>query len=291
MEASGLRAQGDGALAEATPAGSPRRLELPHTLSELIRFQERPLASVSDGHDLYVRLGEGVALLSYHLDLTKALVKMLLDAQDAPRLSEPLPDPDRQREELVLSLGGVASLAAQVDLMSGLMQYLVHNLVSSDVPLPADQEEITLTFNLQGGSTVGMSTVVQDSKLQELGADLLKRAGVRRVTVKITNGPVTSEAEFDPTNLTVQRGQLEVNFKLGSHSITSTTTFSKGEGLERQVFTLTAQVGSLDVVGQAFFASGLQEVKLKASLKGLTFSTLLTPEGFSQPSFGLDLRF
>lgn len=271
-------------------------LRFSHTVSDLVSAREDRLAETPGDTSLHLRIGEGVELLAYHIDLTKALVKALLDAQDAPYPQDLIDNPS-QREEFVLRLGDMASLAARVDFMAGLMQYLVHNLASSDVPLPEDQEEITLVLNLNGDSSLDISTVLEGRTSRGLGLDIpgfdepKDKLDIKRVTVKISNGTVTSQAELDPTGLTLQRGQLEVNFDLGTNSITSTTLFTRGEGLKKQVFTVSAQVGSFDLTGQALFASGRQEFELKAYWKGLTFSTLLTPEGLRQPTFGMDLRF
>lgn len=265
-------------------------LPLGYTLSDLIRLEERQnLPSLGAG-DLHLEIGENIDLLARHIDLTRNLIRMVFDAR-----GEPYPDElsgAEEFEEFVLGLGGVASLTAKVDFMTGLTQYLVHSLMSSEVPPPVEEEDVTLVLNVSGGlGALDVATVLQGPTLQPLGSEGLSAIGIREITVKVSNGTVTSEAELDPADLTIRRGQLEFNFQFGTNTITSATTFSRGEGLEKQILKITAQLGSVDFIGQALFTSGLQEFKLQASLQGLTFSTLLTPQGFSQPTLGFDWRF
>jgi hypothetical protein len=282
---------------ERLPLTSSSELEvvpLPYTLMYLLEFEKRKNEGISAHTQLEIlKLSEGIEGLARHLDWKNALIRVLLSTQG---------DADPQLlsgdEELVLRFGSVASLAAKLDFLADLMQYLVNNLLSSEIPLPQSEEGVTLVFNLKGAlSALGIDAEaeLQGSPRLPFGASALEPRAlfdVERITVKIRSGAISSEAQLDPADLTITRGQLEVRFQIGPNTITSTTVFTKGEGLQQEVLVITAQLGSLSLTGQATFSAGLSEFKLEASLAGLLrFSTLLTPEGFREPTLGLELRF
>ena len=271
-------------------AEEPHIFQFAHTLSNLVRYEEQ--ARYSEGfaqtQEFVLKLSDGVEVLARHLDWKGTLIKVLLDSQGKP-YPPGLLDAASQKEELILRVGDVAQLAAKVDFMANLMQYLARNFMTSEVPLPTTQDEITLVFNINGGlADVDVATVLQGIEPSTASNGL----DISQITVKISNGTISSQAELDPADFSISQGQLEVKFRLGSNSISSTTMFTKGEGLEKEVLVITAQLGALNLTGQATFSSGLPEFKLEASLAGLlSFSTLLTSEGFSQPTFGVELRF
>ncbi len=279
----------------------PEILQYSHTLLYLIRYEERASLRRSDPQEPTVlfKLSDGVDVLASHIDLKSTLVRLLVGTWSEAYASDLSPLSRPQSGELVLRLGGIASLAAKVDFLANLMQYLIGNLLASEVPLPAGQDEITLTFNLKGAQAVLGITVPGlpssssgDSNDSAPGLGSQGLFDVDQITVKISNGTITSEAELDPADLTITRGQIQVHFKIGSNTITSTTIFTKGEGLQKELLIVTAQLGMLNFTGEAMFSSGLQEFKIEATLAGLlSFSTLLTPEGFQRPTLGLELRF
>jgi len=275
--------------AAAAPFRLPENFQFSYTLSELLQLEGQRAYGEPEGEEFFLKISEGVEVLASHLDWKDALVRLILDSQGEPYPPELLEDP--QGEELVLRLGGVASLVAKVDFMAGLMQYLVHHLMSSEVPLPDEQDEITLVFNFDGGlAAVDLGAALQDREAPD--PQILSYLDIREITVTISSGAIRSEAELELADFTIKRGQLEVSFQLGSNTITSTAVFTKGEGLKKEVLIVTAQLGEIGLTGQAVFSPSLQEFKLEASLAGLLhFSTLLTPEGFSQPTFGFELRF
>ena len=243
-----------------------------------------------------LRLRESIEGLARHLDWKQTLLRLLLgeEGEKPAGLLGVLTDPVRG-EELVLPLGDVASLAAKLDFLAGFMQYLVQSLLNSEAPLPPLEDEITLVFNLEGSDlSADLSAEVRGSGLLPFGrgsgADAL--LGIREITVRIRSGAIRSEADLDPADFTLRRGQLEVQFQLGPNTITSTTVFAKGEGLQKEVLVVTAQLGDLSLTGRATWADGSREFKLEATLAGLlSFSTLLTPQGLLEPTLGLELRF
>ncbi len=277
-----------------TPSSKLEVIPLPYTLMYLLEFEKRRDEKISaQAQQETLKLSEGIEGLARHLDWKNALIRVLLSTQKDANTQFLNGD-----EELVLRFGSVASLAAKLDFLADLMQYLVSNLLSSEIPLPQSEEGVTLVFNLKGAlSALGINAEaeLQGSPRLPFGAsDLEPRAlfDVEQITVKIKSGAISSEAQLDPADLTITRGQLEVRFQIGSNTITSTTVFVKGEGLKKEVLIITAQLGSLSLTGQATFSVGLSEFKLEASLAGLLrFSTLLTPEGFREPTLGLELRF
>ncbi len=267
--------------------------KISHKISELLRYTEASESrSTAQGQEYVLKLSEGVELLASQISLKKALVRTLLDAQGQPyppALLEAL----NSHERLVLRIGDIASLAARVDFMTNLMQYLVHNLMNSDVPLPTTQDDITLVFNLNGGlAAVDIATVLQGAPIAGMDPLTASQLDIRQITVKISNGTITSEADLNPADFSLTRGQLEVQFRLGPNSITSTAIFSKGEDGAKEALIITAQVGALNLTGEATFSSGAPQFKLAASLYGLlSVSALFTPEGFTQPTFQVELKF
>lgn len=282
----------------------PDILQYSHTLLYLLRYEDRtpqPASSpASEETVVLFKLNDGVDVLASHIDLKSTLVRLLVGTWSEAYASDLSPLSRPQGGELVLRLGGIASLAAKVDFLANLMQYLIGNLMASEVPLPPGQDEITLTFNLKGAQAAlgiaaglpGLSSSPSDGSEDSSGLDAQGLFDVDQITVKISNGTVTSEAELDPADLTLTRGQVKVHFSIGSNTITSTTIFTKGEGLQKELLVVTAQMGMLNLTGEATFTSGLQEFKLEATLAGLlSFSTLLTSEGFREPTLGLEIRF
>jgi hypothetical protein len=288
----------------STVSPPPEILQYSHTLLYLVRYEERTSLQASslssEESTVLFKLSDGVDVLASHIDLKSTLVRLLVGTWSEAYASDLSPLSRPQGGELVLRLGGIASLAAKVDFLANLMQYLIGNLMASEVPLPAGQDEITLTFNLKGaqaalGIAAQLPALSSSSSDGSDGASELDSQGlfdVDQITVKISNGTITSEAELDPADLTLTRGQIKVHFVIGSNTITSTTIFTKGEGLQKELLVVTAQLGMLNLTGEATFTSGLQEFKIEATLAGLlSFSTLLTSEGFREPTLGLEIRF
>ena len=263
-----------------------------------LNFEQSRLSELAPSaeEDTTLKLREGIEGLARHIDWKNTVLSLLLGEEKGAGPLRFLSDPSRG-EEIILQLGDVASLAARLDFLAGFMQYLVHSLLNSEASLPPLEDEITLVFNLEGsGLSAGVSAEVEGAGLPpfaddsngETGAPL----GIREITVRISNGTIRSEAELDPADFTIKRGQLEVQFQLGPNTITSTTVFVKGEGVQKEILVITAQLGDLSLMGQATWAGDSREFKLEATLAGLiSFSTLLTPEGLLEPTLGLELRF
>ncbi len=251
-----------------------------------------------------IRLGEDIERLARHLDGRQTLLNLLLGEEGSSMEPIGFQATPARSEAVIVQLGDVASLAARMDFLAGFMQYLVASLLSSDTGLPPLEDEITLVFTLEGegGLSAGVAAQLQGADLLSLafgpssdsGAPVEGAAplGIREITVRISNGTIRSEAELDPADFTIKRGQLEVQFQLGPNTITSTTVFAKGEGVQKEVLVITAQLGDLSLTGQATWTGNSREFKLEATLAGLiSFSTLLTPEGLLEPTLGLELRF
>lgn len=260
-----------------------------YTLSGLVEHNAAPSIERTDS-DVQMRLGENISLLAEHIDVTKELMRTFVQVSGVASPNAALDE--RVPQELSLQLGGT-TLEAKADFMAGLTQYLARSLMNADVPLPESGDDVTLVFNMSGGvSGLDISTVLQQTKQKH---DLSNPLNIGEITVKISNGNVTSQAELDPANdaVKIKRGKFAVDYHFGSNTLTSTTTFSRGEGVQEQRFQLTAELGSVDFTGEASILNntGQQAFKLAAFWEGLTFSTLVTPQGFRESSFGLDLEF
>jgi len=260
-----------------------------YTLSGLVEHNEMPASPGSDSN-LQMQFSENISLLARYPNVTEDLVRTFAEVSDKPDSASSLGE--RVPQKLSLQLGNT-KLEAKADFMSGLTQYLTRSLMNAEVPLPESGDEVTLVFNM-GRSVSGLdvSTVLKQTREQH---DLSGPLNVGEVTVKISNGDVTSQAELNPAENAVQikEGKFAVDYDFGSNTLKSTTTFSRGEGVKEQRFQLTAELGSVDFSGQASILNdtGQQQFKLEAFWEGLTFSTLLTPQGFQESSLGLDLEF
>lgn len=259
-----------------------------------------PDLAPSAEEDVTLNLQEGIEGLARHLDGKNTVLTLLLGEGAETEIGSLRFLADLSRgEEIILQLGDVASLVARLDFLAGFMQYVVHSLLNADTPLTPLEEEITLVFNLEGNglsASAGVTAEVGGPGLFPFGDGSEGEAeaplGIREITVRISNGTIRSEAELDPADFTIKRGQMEVQFQLGPNTITSTTVFTKGEGLQKEILVITAQLGDLSLRGQATWAGDSREFKLEATLAGLiSFSTLLTPQGLLEPTLGLELRF
>ncbi|MBI1730370.1 hypothetical protein HY229_00540 [Candidatus Acetothermia bacterium] len=258
---------------------------LGHTISDLLTYAPwRDTAGMNaQSQGFALQINGGIQLLANHVNVIKSLIGLIENSGQSSEQS-------LQEQQMVLQLGDYASVVAKADFIRGLMPYLIQNFLSSDFPLPTDQGEITLTFNLKNGNGfagIDIGTILKGTTLPHSGSSLLDLLDVDQVTVKIRNGPLQSEASVDTQD---QSGKLNLQWDFGSNSISSTTVFSKGHGLEKQVLSLTAQLGNVNLLGQATFAGNSEELQLRASLADLlTISTLLTPAGFQKPTFGIDI--
>ena len=263
--------------------GAPRFLG--HTVSDLTDFSQWASAPEEDYSSSLAMSFGGVELLADRIDFVRSLVGLVLSSPEAFDSEDFL-----NQEEWVLKLGSFASVVAKADFLAGLMPYLVQNLLSSDFPLPTDEGDITLVFNLESGfAGIDVDTVLQGTTFLQSESGALDLLDIDQVTVKISNGSIESSAELDPETWEINRGQVGLSVDLGPNSITSTTVFSKGQGLEKQILKLTAQLGDVNLLGQATFGSSLQEFKLQARVADmLTLSTLLTTDGIVDPSLRLN---
>lgn len=261
--------------------------KLSHTLSQLILFEQGSSKGPAQSEFIF-KISEGVEVLARYPDWKRVLVRMLLNPQGQPY---PPSEGLSPQEELILRVGDVASLAAKVDFLANLLQYLVHNLMNLEVPLPTRGNEITLTFNLSG-LDIDIKTMLQGSMLPPPDSSEISPIDISKITVKISHDMISSEAELNPEDFSLARGELKVKFWLGPNSITGTAVFTKEEGGREEALIITAQVGELNLAGQAIFSSGPPEFKLQASLAGLlSFSALWTPEGLREPTLRVELKF
>jgi hypothetical protein len=270
--------------AEQAFYGNP--LVVGHTLTDLIAQPWRSnLGPTGESEDNFaLQIGGGVELLANKINVVRSIVEFALTSQEGAAIESV------DGEELILSFGEVGSVVAKADFMAGLMPYLVRNMLSSDFPLPTDEGDITLTFNLNSGfAGIDIDTILAGTTLLQGGESVVDLLDIDQITVKISNGQISSEAELDPEDLSFNRGQLGLNFDFGPNSISSTTIFSKGQGLEKQILQLTAQMGTVDLLGQATFSSNLPEFKVAANLADLlSVSARITEQGFLDPTLSFD---
>lgn len=200
--------------------------------------------------------------------------------------SEP-PEPwPHEGGEFVLKITSIASLEASIDSIATLIDLIIANLGASD---KKPKDSITLVFNLDG---LNISSIAFKSR-SIFALDNLMNLHLDSIILTISNDIITSEAELNPQDLTVQKGSLQIKFNLGTAQLKSTTTFEKDQGVTQQVIKIQAPLGDLMLTGQATFALDYQEFSIGASIAGLAFSStsVFTPIGIKKQTFGLEFKF
>lgn len=198
------------------------------------------------------------------------------------------PAPEESIEPQALwDFGRVAQLEARLRDIDLLLRALFEELFQSTNPTPANRE-LTLFFNLD---SPGLFLPAQIESMSSFALDERLHLYLSRatVTLRTTIGPgsVTGELEFDPKDWGISKEKIGLELSLGPALLSGATTFEQGVGLINQVYSIKAQVGNVELIGQATFTSTSQEFTIGASIAGLALSgsSLITPGGFTQSLF------
>lgn len=246
--------------------------------------------------DRLTDLGGGLARASLQLDpvrisqvLPPAARLVGLSYLNIQRLLHAPVSEESIEPQILWDFGRVAQLEARLRDVDALLRAFLESFFQSQDPTKTPtNRELTLLFNLDSPALFlpaqieSMSSFALDERLHLS----LSRA---TVTLRTTIGPgnVTGELELDPKDLGISKEKIGLELSLGPALLSGATTFEQGVGLISQVYSIRAQVGDVELIGQAMFTSTSQEFTIGASIAGLALSgsSLITPSGFTQSLF------
>lgn len=190
------------------------------------------------------------------------------------------------QQELVLALGGIASLEAKVDFLTALIGLMLEKL--GGPVLPGDQE-LNLVLKLED-LNLAPGVILKGQSVLTLGQDL--NFYVDKLTLTITDGTLSSETEVEPEGFRITEERLGIKFSLGPISITSGVVIG-GRGVTKEVIRMSAASGDLSLISEASFTTEFQEFKVGATIGRLELSStsVLTPTGWGSQIFQLELEF
>jgi|GEM_PF-7045903 len=199
---------------------------------------------------------------------------------DLQRASERPP-----QQELVLELGGIASLEAKLDFLTSLVEFMLEKLGGP----PPGEKKTTLTLNLENLNIVP-GVIFKGQSILTLDRDL--NFYIDKITLTVTNGTLSSETEVAPQGLLITEERLGIKFNLGPISFSSGIVIGDRQ-VSREIIQMSATSGDLGLMSEASFTTDSQEFKVGATIGGLELSStsVLTPSGLGSQTFQLELKF
>lgn len=195
---------------------------------------------------------------------------------------EELPEP-----QIMWDFGRVAQLEARLRDIDALMRALLEEFFQAHGASPANRE-LTLVLSVESPELL---LPTQIETLSSFALDERLRLSLSRATITLRTAiglsSIMGQLELNPKDLEISKEKIGLELSLGSASLSGITTFEHGVGLVSQVYAIRAQVGNVELVGQAVFTSTSQEFTIGASIAGLALSgsSLITPSGFTQSLF------
>ncbi len=193
---------------------------------------------------------------------------------------------------LMWGFGTVGELEARLQDLDALLRALLEDFFKSQ-EATRSLRELTVIFNLDGPTLLLLPTELEGRshfRLDERWRLLLSRA---TVTLRTELGPghLLGEIELDPQTLQISKEKIALEISLGAAALAGATTFERGLGLTNQIYTIRAQVGGVQLTGQATFSSAFQEFKIGASIAGLalTGSSLISSSGITTQSLFIEI--
>jgi hypothetical protein len=189
------------------------------------------------------------------------------------------------QEELVLELGGIASLEAKLDFLTSLIAFMLEKLGGP----PSSDEETTLVLNLED-LNIAPGIILKGRSILTLDRDF--NFYIDKITLTITNGTLSSETEVEPEGFFITEERLGIRFNLGPITISSGIVIGEGQ-VTKEVIRMSATSGDLTLMSEASFTADSQEFKVGATIGGLVLSStsVLTPSGLGSQTFQLELEF
>lgn len=189
------------------------------------------------------------------------------------------------QEELVLELGGIASIEAKLDFLTALVGFVLEKLGGPT----QSREETTLVLNLKD-LNIAPGIVLKGRSTLALDRDF--NFYIDKITLTVTNGTLSSETEVEPEGFFITEERLGIKFNLGPITFSSGIVIGEGQ-VTKQVIRMSAISGDLSLMSEASFTTDSQEFKVGATIGGLKLSStsLLTPAGLGSQTFQLELEF
>lgn len=192
---------------------------------------------------------------------------------------------------LLWEFGTVGELEARLQDLDELIRMLLEDFFREQGA--RSLRELTLIFNLNGPTLLPLPTQLEGRsslRFDERWRLLLQHA---TVTLRTELGPsrLLGEIELDPQTLQISKEKIALQISLGATALAGVTTFERGLGLTHQIYTIRAQVGGVQLIGQATFSPAFQEFKIGVSIAGLalTGSSLITPTGITTQSLFIEI--
>lgn len=189
-----------------------------------------------------------------------------------------------------LRLSTVASLEAEREVIASLLTQVLNNLMPGVDGSASVPETLNFTLNLDH-LRLNPRTLLQGRGAFNVGPDL--NLLLESLTITVSNGTITSETELNPQDLSIQREEFQISLDIGNATVSSITTFEKNQGVTKQVLTMTAWLGQLQLHSQVTLALDSSEFLLGASISDLAVTTISTIDvsGRSSQTFELRLDF
>ncbi len=227
-----------------------------------------------------VRISQVTSSATRLVGLSYLTIQRLMHTPEAEESIEP---------QALWDFGRVAQVEARLRDVDALLRAFLESFFQSQDPTKTPtNRELTLLFNLD---SPGLFLPAQIESMSSFALDERLHLYLSRatVTLRTTIGPgnVTGELELDPKDLGISKEKIGLELSLGPALLSGATTFEQGGGLISQVYSIRAQVGNVELIGQATFTSTSQEFTIGASIAGLALSgsSLITPRGFTQSLF------
>jgi hypothetical protein len=209
------------------------------------------------------------------------------------RLMHAPPSEESLEPQAIWAFGRVAQLEARLRDIDALLRAFLESFFQSQGPASTStNRELTLLFNLD---SPGLFLPAQIESMSSFALDERLHLYLSRATITLRTviGPssVIGELELDPEDFNISREKIGLELSLGPASLSGMTTFEQGIGLISQVYSIKAQVGNVELIGQATFTSTSQEFTIGASIAGLALSgsSLITSSGLTQQSIFIEI--
>ncbi|GBC75924.1 hypothetical protein HRbin07_00116 [bacterium HR07] len=194
------------------------------------------------------------------------------------------PSGESPEPQAIWDFGRVAQIEARLRDIDALMRAILEEFFRAHSSSPSNRE-LTLVLNID---SPGLFLPTQIETLSSFALDERLHLSLSRATITLRTAigvsSIIGQLELNPKDLEISKEKIGLELSLGSALLSGITTFEHGVGLTSQVYSIRAQVGNVELIGQAVFTSTSQEFTIGASIAGLALSgsSLITPSGFTQ---------
>lgn len=195
-----------------------------------------------------------------------------------------------QNKPVEFRFGNVANLEAEREAIVAFLEKVANNLLPSSQPGGDPVGDVGFTLNLEQ-IYLSPQTLLQGSGVFSVDENL--NLFLEDLTITLSNGTITTETQLNPQDLSFERSAFSINLSIGNATVSSTTTFEKDQGVTKQVLSLTAGLGQLQLHSQVTLAINSSEFRLGASISDLAITTIsaIDASGHSSQTFELELNF